>query len=219
MTMLLAPTSDWLLSSPISDDGQFLYAGSTQLVGYWERDIQFLLADHVASLNANILEIGYGLGLCSQRLKTYKLKAHTIIEAHPLIASTARKRNPRATVIVDYFENITNSLPLHSFDGIIYDAYPSDYIQYDGTLAASLSYLIPSLDVAFRLLTPFGTLAAIDFSCLIPASLEWKLHLSRTELICSYKTIKCSVPPNCHYTSRSEAVILFLRHRSVAPES
>ena len=94
----------------------------------WERPLMQVLAKNVAGLSRNILEIGFGMGICAEEIWKIGCSNYTVIEAHPLIAQKARewlKTNGYiGTVIEGFWEEVVDTLPSASYDGIVFDTYP-----------------------------------------------------------------------------------------------
>lgn len=100
----------------------------------WEAPIMAAHAQYVAENGGNILEIGYGLGISARSIQTYSPNSHTIVEIHPDIAKEAQiwaNRQRGVTILQgDWYELTKEIQALGPFDGIFYDAYGDDNIQY-----------------------------------------------------------------------------------------
>ena len=76
----------------------------------------------------DILEIGFGMGICSDYIQNHNIKTHTIIESHPQIADRAREwalDKTNVTIIEDTWQNAYNKNKLKTYDGIMFD--PSEF--------------------------------------------------------------------------------------------
>jgi guanidinoacetate N-methyltransferase len=84
------------------------------------------LAMFASAEGGRVLEIGYGLGMCSAFIQEIGVAEHVIVEAHPRIAETARQwaeGRPGNIQIVDGFWQ--NELPkIGNFDAIVFDPHP-----------------------------------------------------------------------------------------------
>lgn len=100
----------------------------------WEAPIMAAHAQYVAENGGNILEIGYGLGISARSIQTYSPNSHTIVEIHPDIAKEAQiwanKQRGVSIVQGDWYGLTKEIQALGPFDGIFYDAYGDDNIQY-----------------------------------------------------------------------------------------
>lgn len=100
----------------------------------WEAPIMAAHAQYVAENGGNILEIGYGLGISARAIQTYSPNSHTIVEIHPDIAKEAQmwanKQRGVSIVQGDWYGLTKEIQALGPFDGIFYDAYGDDNIQY-----------------------------------------------------------------------------------------
>lgn len=105
-----------------------LLIGGWQVMQEWERPLMRTLAKNVSGYDKSILEIGFGMGICAEEIFKIGCANYTVIEAHPIVAKKARdwlqSTNHIGTVIEGFWENIIDTLPHFSFDGIIFDTYP-----------------------------------------------------------------------------------------------
>lgn len=112
----------------VKSNSHELLIGGWQVMQEWERPLMKALAKNVAGSNKAILEVGFGMGICAEEIWKIGCSSYTVIEAHPVIAERARqwlvKTNRKGTVIEGFWEDVIDSLPSFSFDGIIFDTYP-----------------------------------------------------------------------------------------------
>ncbi len=105
-----------------------LNIGGWQVMQEWERPLMHALAKNVAGPNKSILEVGFGMGICANEILKIGCANYTVIEAHPIVAQKAREwlfsTGVVGTVIEGFWEDIIDSLPSFSFDGIVFDTYP-----------------------------------------------------------------------------------------------
>lgn len=109
-------------------------AGVKAVMMDWEAPIMAAHAQYVAENGGNILEIGYGLGISANYIQSYGPKSHTIVEIHSDIAKKAQmwagKREGVQIVQGDWYEVKEAIAANGPYDGIFYDAYGDDNIQY-----------------------------------------------------------------------------------------
>jgi hypothetical protein len=89
----------------------------------WEKPYLEALIDHLRPFG-NVLEVGFALGYASDRIQTFNLKSHTIIEPNFKIAQEAIKwasGNPNITIIEDRWENALPKLGI--FDAIFFNDF------------------------------------------------------------------------------------------------
>ena len=88
----------------------------------WEAPIMEKVAEFICESNGDILEIGFGLGLCSDYIQAQGVKSHTIVEVHPQIIAklnTWASNKTNVTII----EGAWDSASLDTYDGIFLDTY------------------------------------------------------------------------------------------------
>lgn len=119
--------NEWT-SFPVKDNKGELLIGGWQVMQEWERPLMQVLAKNVSGPTKSVLEIGFGMGICAEEIWKIGCLNYTVIEAHPTIAQRARDwlktMGYTGTVIEGFWENVIDSLPIKSFDGIVFDTYP-----------------------------------------------------------------------------------------------
>ena len=89
----------------------------------WEAPIMEKSAEYICSSKGDILEIGFGMGICSDYIQAQGVNSHTIIEIHPQIIerlNTWATGKSNVTVIEGDWSTITlNS----TYDGIFLDTF------------------------------------------------------------------------------------------------
>ena len=96
----------------------------------WEAPIMEKSAEYICESKGDILEIGFGMGICSNYIQAQGVNSHTIVEIHPQVverlnAWAVGKSN--VTVI----EGDWNSVELDTYDGIFIDTYgDEDYFNF-----------------------------------------------------------------------------------------
>ena len=92
----------------------------------WEAPIMEKCAEYICHNKGDILEIGFGMGICADYIQAQEVNSHTIIEIHPQIlerlnAWASGKSN--VTVIEGDWANLSLS---GTYDGIFLDTFADD---------------------------------------------------------------------------------------------
>ena len=97
----------------------------------WEDSLMKSSADYVCKNGGDILEIGFGMGISANYIQSHNINSHTIIENHPDIIPRAlewSKDKPNVTIIQGgWYDNLHK---LSKYDGIFYDTYGDEHLQY-----------------------------------------------------------------------------------------
>jgi hypothetical protein len=96
------------------------------------------------------------------------------------------------------------------FDGIIFDAYPVENIQYDGTKESTLKFVSSFLIEASPLLKKNGKLSFLDFSCEVHLLVEFneliKTIFTKFEVV----IVVLEIPLNCTYARGNKGNVIIL---------
>ena len=89
----------------------------------WEAPIMEKAAEYICQSKGDILEIGFGMGMCSDYIQAQSVNSHTIVEIHPQIlerlnAWTSGKSN--VTIIEGDWYSVNG---LSTYDGIFLDTF------------------------------------------------------------------------------------------------
>ena len=88
----------------------------------WEAPIMEKSAEYICQSKGDILEIGFGMGICSDYIQAQGVNSHTIVEIHPQIIQKLNVwANSKSNVTV--VEGDWNSVSLSSYDGIFLDTF------------------------------------------------------------------------------------------------
>ena len=91
----------------------------------WEAPIMEKSAEYVCQSKGDVLEIGFGMGICSDYIQAQGVNSHTIVEIHPQIIQKLKVwANGKSNVTV--IEGDWNSVSLSSYDGIFLDTFGDD---------------------------------------------------------------------------------------------
>ena len=66
--------------------------GNGQVMMSWESPIMEKVAEYICKANGDILEIGFGMGICSDYIQAQSINSHTIIELHPQVIEVVGSR-------------------------------------------------------------------------------------------------------------------------------
>jgi len=89
----------------------------------WESDIMEKSAEFICHNKGDILEIGFGMGICADYIQAQGVNSHTIIEIHPQILerlNTWASGKSNVTIIEGDWANLSLS---DTYDGIFLDTF------------------------------------------------------------------------------------------------
>ena len=123
--------ADFARAEAVFDDDKLTIAGHPVMQGFqWE--YMRTLAMIVSAEGGDILEIGYGMGLAARSiLEVESVRSHTVIECHPDVLGRCiddlREEicSDRVRIIGAYWEDAVQVLADATFDGILFDTYPT----------------------------------------------------------------------------------------------
>ena len=88
----------------------------------WETPIMEKSAEYICESKGDILEIGFGMGICSDYIQAQGVNSHTIVEVHPQIIERLKIwASDKNNVII--VEGNWNDVNLNTYDGIFIDTY------------------------------------------------------------------------------------------------
>jgi spermidine synthase len=119
------PSGDYIAQSLAFLPDRIVVEGTgEQVMMAWEAPLMERMAELAASRRGDVLEIGFGMGLCAGALQRLAPRSHTIVEAHPQIAERARAwASGRAGVRVLEGRWQDRLADLTSYDGIAFDVF------------------------------------------------------------------------------------------------
>ena len=92
----------------------------------WEAPIMENSAEFICHNKGDILEIGFGMGVCADYIQAQGVNSHTIIEIHPQILeklNTWASSKSNVIIIEGDWNNVSG---LSTYDGIFFDIYGDD---------------------------------------------------------------------------------------------
>ena len=104
------------------EDDKILTEDDREVMMSWEAPIMEKSAEYICQSKGDILEIGFGMGICSDYIQAQDVNSHTIVEIHPQIIeklNTWAEDKDNVTIV----EGDWNSVELGTYDGIFLDTY------------------------------------------------------------------------------------------------
>ena len=99
----------------VTDDGKTIMMD-------WETPIMEKSAEYICQSKGDILEIGFGMGICSDFIQAQGVNSHTIVEIHPQVIEKLKAwAEDKDNVII--VEGDWISVELGTYDGIFIDTY------------------------------------------------------------------------------------------------
>jgi len=97
-----------------------------QVMMAWEEPLMCCMAELAAGRRGDVLEIGFGMGICATAIQKKRPRSHTIVEAHPQIVVRAekwRKVNDQdgVTLLAGRWQDVMDQLG--TYDGIAFDVF------------------------------------------------------------------------------------------------
>jgi len=104
-------------------DTKILNEEGAEVMMSWEGSIMEKCAEFICHNKGDILEIGFGMGICSDYIQAQGVNSHTIVEIHPQIIEKLNTwASGKSNVIV--IEGDWNTVSgLSTYDGIFIDTY------------------------------------------------------------------------------------------------
>ena len=92
----------------------------------WEDDIMKKSAEFISQNKGDILEIGFGMGICADYIQAQGVNSHTIVEIHPQIIEKLKVwANGKSNVTIVEGDWLSVS-GLFTYDGIFLDTFGDD---------------------------------------------------------------------------------------------
>jgi guanidinoacetate N-methyltransferase len=93
----------------------------------WEDGYMHVLADIAASQGGTVLEVGFGMGISARHIQSRGVDKHLIIEANEEVYAQLEmfaQDHPSVVPLLGFWEEVVETLPSDSVDGILFDTYP-----------------------------------------------------------------------------------------------
>ena len=109
-----------------SDTQIFDTVNGMEVMMDWEAPIMEKVAEFISHNKGDILEIGFGMGICSDYIQAQGVNSHTIIEIHPQIIEklNAWAKDKSNVIIVEGDWHSVSGL--ETYDGIFIDTFGDD---------------------------------------------------------------------------------------------
>ena len=104
------------------EDDKIVTEDGSEVMMSWEAPIMEKSAEYICESKGDILEIGFGMGICSDYIQAEDVNSHTIVEIHPQIIEKLKvwaEDKDNVTIV----EGDWNSVELGTYDGIFLDTY------------------------------------------------------------------------------------------------
>ena len=108
------------------EDDKILTDTGSEVMMSWEAPIMKKSAEYICQSKGDILEIGFGMGICSDYIQAQGVNSHTIVEIHPQIIEKLKiwaSDKSNVTVIEGDWSSVDG---LGTYDGIFIDTYEDE---------------------------------------------------------------------------------------------
>jgi guanidinoacetate N-methyltransferase len=115
---------EWKNAPAIFSEKKLQIAGRTVMAN-WEEHYMKELAKIATSNGGTVLEVGFGMGISARYIQEHEIEEHIIIEANAdvfvQLEEFAQQAKHKVTPIFGFWEDVVDSLPNDSLDGILFD--------------------------------------------------------------------------------------------------
>ena len=104
------------------EDDKIVTDDFVEVMMRWEAPIMEKSAKYICESKGDILEIGFGMGICSDYIQAQNVNSHTIVEIHPQILEKLyiwAEDKDNVTIV----EGDWSSVELGTYDGIFLDTF------------------------------------------------------------------------------------------------
>ena len=104
-------------------DNKIINSDGQEIMMDWESPIMEKSAEFVCHNKGDILEIGFGMGICSDYIQAQDVNSHTIVEIHPQIIEKLKiwaDGKSNVTIVEGDWNDVDG---LSTYDGIFVDTY------------------------------------------------------------------------------------------------
>jgi hypothetical protein len=104
-------------------EDQILSEDNMQVMMSWEAPIMEKSAEFICHNKGDILELGFGMGICSDYIQAQNVNSHTIVEIHPQIIEKLKgwASGKSNVIIVEGDWHVASEL--NTYDGIFLDTF------------------------------------------------------------------------------------------------
>ena len=107
-------------------DNKIVNEEGAEVMMNWEASIMEKSAEFICHNSGDILEIGFGMGICSDYIQAQGVNSHTIVEIHPEIIEKLKvwaDGKSNVTIVEGDWNSVSG---LSTYDGIFIDTYGDD---------------------------------------------------------------------------------------------
>jgi len=104
-------------------EGLYSVDGKHQVMMEWEREYMYACIDKLQP-SGDVLEIGFGMGYSADRIQSFNVKTHTIIECNPIVLEKLeeyKKTHPNIIIVKGRWQDMLQTCG--KFDSIFFDDY------------------------------------------------------------------------------------------------
>jgi hypothetical protein len=108
------------------EDDKILTDDGGEVMMSWEASIMEKSAEYICHNSGDVLEIGFGMGICADYIQAQGVNSHTIVEIHPQVIerlNTWASGKSNVTVIEGDWNSVSG---LGTYDGIFIDTFGDD---------------------------------------------------------------------------------------------
>ena len=105
------------------EDTKILNEQGAEVMMSWEAPIMQKSAEFICHNSGDVLEIGFGMGMCSDYIQAQGVNSHTIVEIHPEIIEKLKvwaNGKSNVTIVEGDWSSVNG---LSTYDGIFIDTY------------------------------------------------------------------------------------------------
>ena len=109
-------------------EGLFSEDGVHQIMMEWEKEYMYACIDKL-NPTGDVLEIGFGMGYSADKIQSFNVKSHTIIECNPVVLEKLeeyKKNHPNVIIVKGRWQDVLETCG--KFDSIFFDDYVLDEI-------------------------------------------------------------------------------------------
>ena len=108
------------------EDTKILNEQGAEVMMSWEAPIMEKSAEFICHNSGDVLEIGFGMGICADYIQAQGVNSHTIVEIHPEIIEKLKvwaNGKSNVTIVEGDWSSVNG---LSTYDGIFYDTWGDD---------------------------------------------------------------------------------------------
>jgi spermidine synthase len=188
---------------PASFSEQELIIGGWQVMQSWELPLMRVMAEAVTEAEGDVLEVGFGMGICANEIARRGCRSYAVIEAHPEVAISAREWGEQQSFPVTVHEGLWQEvLPSleERYDGIVFDTFPL------ASEERSRNHF-PFIPLAPSLLNPGGVLTLYSDETTDFRAEHLSLLLNAFADLRLIRVMGLEPPQGCEYWTEPEMVI------------